>query len=100
MLTFAIRSVSPTLAASIDEAARAQGQSREEFLRRHLAQHFGEPSAVLAWFHADRPGELTPGPSDSPLVCISCGQDAEFWFAISDKLTLSGPFCAGCAGQD
>lgn len=95
MTTLTIRNVSPTLAASIDEAASTVGQSREEFLRRLLAERFSEPLAVIAWIRSDRDGETE---YDS---CPECGQDMTGrWFAITTARTLSGPVCEACATND
>lgn len=95
MTTIVVRNISPTLAAFLTEAAQGMGLSREEFIRRHLAERFTEPLAVIAWLKADRPGEV-----DYP-HCPECGQDmTELWFAVTSARTLTGPVCAGCAVTD
>lgn len=95
MTTLYIRNVPPSLAASVDEAARGQGQSREEFLRRLLSERFSEPLAVVAWLRSDRNGET------EYYACPECGQDmAERWFAITTARTLTGPICEACATND
>lgn len=95
MTTLYIRNVPATLAASIDEAAQGQGQSREEFLRRLLSERFSEPLAVIAWIRSDRSGETEYD------ACPECGQDmTERWFAITTARTLAGPVCVACATND
>lgn len=94
MTDIMIRNIPDDLAASITEAAQAEGLNREQLLRQLLTERFGKPLAVLAWLRADRPGEV------EFVHCPECGQDNapdDLWFAISSARTLTGPVCGRCA---
>ena len=92
MTDIMIRNVPTDLAARISEAAQAEGLNREQFLRQVLAERFGDPLIVLAWFRADRPGEADIE------HCPECGQDMnDMFFGVTSARTLTGPVCAGCA---
>ena len=91
-----------SLIEALTQAAESNDNSlNKEIELRLTASIEADHPIVLAWFKADRWGEIDDRdePDDAYGVC-SCGQDiitTNAWFALMSSGKMIGPYCAGCA---
>ena len=96
MADILIRNVPDALSERIQAAARDGRTSRQDLLLDLLTATYGDPPLIVAWFRADRPGEL-----DADAPCPNCGQPlAEVWAGLLSNGQWVAPRCQWCAVTD